>query len=177
MALKNEYGYALFLLSEEEGTTEETLCDILTAEQVFSKNPDYIKLLDTPAISKAERVSLVDEAFGNLNENLKNLIKILCEKHSVFSFSEIRKTFSALYDEARGILHAEAVSSVEMTEEQLLRMRDKLSSKTGKTVVLKNTVDPSILGGIKLRYSGVQIDGSVKSRLDSFEKTLKNTVI
>ncbi len=177
MAEKNEYGNALFLLAEEEGLTEETLCDILTAEKVFSKNPEYVKLLDTPAISKAERLALIDEAFGALNENLKNLIKILCQRHGVYTFSEVRRTFCSLYDEARGILHAEAVSSVEMTEEQLSRMRDKLAEKTGKNVILRNTVDPKILGGIKLRYSGIQIDGSVKSRLDTFEKTLKNTVI
>ena len=30
---------------------------------------------------------------------------------------------------------------------------------------------------MKLRYSGVQLDGSVKTRLDKFEDALKNTVI
>ena len=46
-----------------------------------------------------------------------------------------------------------------------------------KTIILTNTVDPSILGGVKLRYLGVQLDGSVKTRLDKFEDALKNTVI
>ncbi len=177
MTAKNEYGNALFLLSEEEGKTEITLRDIITADEIFSKNPDYVKLLETPALTKAERLALIDEAFSALDENLVNLIKILCEKRNVSSFSEVKKTFSFLYDEARGILHAEAVSSVAMTDEQIKRLSDKLSEKTGKTVILKNIVDKSILGGVKLRYLGVQIDGSVKTRLDTFEKNLKNTII
>ncbi len=177
MTAKNEYGNALFLLSEEEKCTDDTLRDILTAEEIFKKNPEYVKLLDTPAVSKEERLSLIDKAFASMNENLKNLIKILCEKRAVYTFSEIRSTFSALYNETRGILHAEAISSVPMNAVQLSKMENKLSDMTGKTVIIKNTVDPSILGGIKLRYSGVQIDGSIKTRLDSFEKILKNTVI
>jgi F-type H+-transporting ATPase subunit delta len=56
-------------------------------------------------------------------------------------------------------------------------MKEKLAKMTGKTIIIKNTVDKSILGGVKLRYSGIQLDGSVKTRLDTFEKSLKNTVI
>ena len=44
-------------------------------------------------------------------------------------------------------------------------------------IIVKNTVSPEILGGVKLRYSGIQLDGSVKTRLDKFEASLKNTVI
>ena len=45
---------------------------------------------------------------------------------------------------------------------------------TGKKIILKNTVKPEILGGVMLRYSGIQLDGSVKARLDGFAKSLKN---
>ena len=55
--------------------------------------------------------------------------------------------------------------------------RAKLSAMTGKKIILKNTISPEILGGVKLRYSGIQLDGSVKTRLDKFEASLKNTVI
>ena len=45
---------------------------------------------------------------------------------------------------------------------------------TGKKIILTNTVKPEILGGVMLRYSGIQLDGSVKSRLDAFSRSLKN---
>ena len=89
----------------------------------------------------------------------------------------MKREFSALYDKSRGIEHVEAVTAVAMTDAQISKMAEKLSAMTGKTVVIKNTVAPEILGGVKLRYSGTQLDGSVKTRLDSFEKSLKNTVI
>ena len=44
------YGKALFLVSEEDGSTEKVMNDIKVARAVFSKNPDYAKLLNTPAL-------------------------------------------------------------------------------------------------------------------------------
>lgn len=177
MAYSNEYGKALFMLTEERGTTESVLDGVVLADKLFSENPDYVKLLDTPALSKTEKLALVDEAFSGFDEDLKSLIKILCEKHSVSAFPEVKKCYSALYDESRGIEHVEAVTAVPMTEEQTGRMTARLEAMTGKKIILKNTVSPEILGGVKLRYSGVQLDGSLKTRLEKFEASLKNTVI
>ena len=64
-----------------------------------------------------------------------------------------------------------------MTPRQMEAMRAKLSRMTGKTVIVRNTVDPSVLGGVVLRYAGKQFDGSVKARLDALEKSLKEIVL
>ena len=172
-----EYGKALFMLTEEVGSTESVLTDVTAVAEIFKDNPDYVKLLDTPAVTKAEKLELVDSAFAVIDESARNLIKILCERHSVHAFRDVAKAYLSLYNESRGIEEVEAVSAVAMSEEQRLRMTEKLSAMTGKKIILKNTVSPEILGGIKLRYSGIQLDGSVRTRLDKFESCLKNTVI
>ena len=80
IATAKEYGKALFLLAEEMGTTEKLREDILTAEGALKGNEDYVKLLNTPALSKDERLDIVDGAFSSLDPCLVNLIKILTEK-------------------------------------------------------------------------------------------------
>ena len=79
--------------------------------------------------------------------------------------------------EARGIIRAEAISAIPLTEEQRKKLAEKLARITGKQIVIENKVDPSLLGGIKLRYMGIQRDGSVKARLDGFARTLGEAVI
>ena len=177
MTVGGEYGKALFMLTEERGTTDAALADVMAADAIFKENPSYVKLLDTPAIQKAEKLALCDEAFGGLDGDVRNLIKILCEKHSVHTFREIAHSYLTLYNESRGIVEVEAVTAVKMTDEQIARLRDKLTKETGKTIIINNTISPEILGGVKLRYLGRQLDGSVKTRLDKFEASLKNTVI
>ena len=172
-----EYGKALFLIPEEDGTSDKVLSDVKTAESVFKSNPEYVRLLDFPAITKEERVELADRAFSGLDEQLLNLIKILTEKRMIHQFGKVAAAYYGLYDESRGIIRVEAVTAIPLTQAQNAAITKKLSASLGKTVVIRNTVDRSILGGVKLRYNDIQLDGSVKTRLDKFEDALKNTVI
>ena len=170
----NEYGNALFLLAKEENEIDRVGDDLKIVKAALAENAEYAKLLDTPAIQKAEKLALIDEAFGKLHYCVVNLLKILCERHAVYSFDEVISTYSKLYDEHNGIERVTAVTAVPMTEAQISKITEKLANMTGKKIVLKNIIEPEILGGVKLRYSGIQLDGSVKSRLDTFAESLKN---
>ncbi len=172
-----EYGRALFLITEEDAVSDKVLADVKTAESVFRANPDYIKLLCSPAVPKEERVALAGAALGGLDERLLNLIKILTEMRAVNLFDKVAGAYYELYDLSRGIVRVDAITALPLTAAQTDRLTRKLSRSLAKTVIVKNTVDASILGGMKLRYSGVQLDGSVRTRLDKFEDALKNTVI
>lgn len=174
MAGKNEYGSALFLLAKEEGAVETVNTDLMAAHTAIKENPDYVRLLDTPALAKAEKLILIDKAFSTLNYCVVNLLKILCEKHLVYSLGEVVSTYASLYDEYNGIERVEAVTAIPLTNAQAKAISDKLCTMTGKKIILTNTVKPEILGGVMLRYSGIQLDGSVKSRLDAFSRSLKN---
>jgi F-type H+-transporting ATPase subunit delta len=172
-----EYGKALFLLTEETRTTKTVAEELLGVKKLLCENPRYIKLLDTPALAKEEKLALVDRAFASLDGNLLNFVKILCEKHAVYQLPRVADVYAALYDEARGIERVEAVTAVAMTEKQLSALTNKLAALTGKSIVIRNTIDPTILGGVVLRYAGTQLDGSLRARLESFEKSLKDLVI
>ena len=173
----NEYAKALFSLTEELGTTDKALEDLKLVDTVLSENPSYIKLTDTPALSVPEKLRLLDEAFDSIDESLKNLIKILCERHSVHLFPALAKRFLSLYNESRGIIPAEVISATKLSDSAMAKLKEKLEVKTKKTVVLTNTVDESIIGGVKLRYDGIQLDGSLRARLDAIEKSLKSTIV
>lgn len=172
-----EYAKALFLLTEEENTTESALGELSALADIMSDSPEYSRLLDTPALPKEERLSLIDEALSSFDERLLSLIKILAEARLTRIVPELCREYYALYREARGILDAEAITAIPMSASQLEAMKQKLEAETGKKVILKNTVDKSTLGGVMLRYEGVQLDGSVKTRLDKFEEALTETVI
>ncbi len=173
----SEYGRALFMLASELGALDVVKEDALTVKTVFEGNPEYKNLLDTPAISKEEKIAMADKAFGSLHFSVSNLVKILSERHSVRSFAEVYNAYLSLYNEYMGIEEVEAVTAVPMSEDQIKKLKAKLTEETGKKIVIKNTVDPSILGGVKLRYSGKQIDGSVRTRLDAFGESLKNIIV
>lgn len=172
-----EYGKALFMLASEGGKAQRVAEDVRLMRSALLESPDYVKILNTPALKKEERVALVDKAFSSLDETVLNLIKILTEAHSAHLLVGAADEFLAQYDESCGILRVEAISAVPLTKAQTDAIAKKLGASLGKTAIVKNTVDPSILGGLTLRYGSCQLDGSIKTRLDKFERSLKNTVV
>lgn len=172
-----EYASALFLLCKEENTIDTVRAELDALKRVLAENPEYTKLLDTPAMKKEERLALAEVAFGGFSEYLLNVILILAERHLASGLPRLCDEFASLFDEERGILRAEAVTAVAMSDEQTKRLAAKLGERTGKTVIIKNTVDPAMLGGVKLRYGGTQLDGTVKASLDRFERALEGSVI
>ena len=172
-----EYAKALFLLAEEKGAMQAILSDLKQVCEVLKGAPDYVSLLDSPALARAEKEKLIDEAFASIDKDLCSFIKILCTKHALYLFSRIADAYEALCDEAMGIIRAEAITAVALSEAQREKLKSRLEKQTKKTVILTNTVDPSVLGGVKLRYMGKQWDGSLKNRLDEIGQSLQSTAL
>ena len=171
------YAEALFSLTEELQNTEAVLADIKTADEILKSNRDYLKLTDTPAIGVPEKLSLIASAFASLDETVRNLLSLLCEKHSVHIFPEIAKEYISIYNESRGICYAEVTSAVALSDAQINKIRIKLEQMTGKTIIVKSKTDRELLGGIKLAVMGKQLDGSLKARLSAIENGLKDTIL
>lgn len=175
---EQEFARAIFELSLECGEREAVREQMHLVEDVLKQNPEYQGLLDTPAVTREEKLRMIDEAFASLSsENVKSLLKILTERRECYLFSDIVRAFDALYDEALGIVRVEATTAVPMSEEQKKALCEKLSAKTRKRVILTNKVKADVLGGVLLRYGEVQLDGTLKSRLDTLGASLQSVIL
>lgn len=172
-----EYAKALFELAEEDNITDAILESLTVVKKIAAENPDYIKLLNTPAVSRAEKLALLDEAFGNSEEILLNFLKILTEKHSAHLVAECADEFMHLYNESRNIETAVVITTQPLSDAQSDALRVKLEKITSKTVVIRNEIDPKLIGGITLRVAGKQYDGSIKARLDAFQNSLDKIIV
>lgn len=175
--ISEEYAKALFSLTVDVGSSDSVLEDVKAVRIALSENPEYFHLTDTPSIQKEEKLKLINEAFSSVDQNLKSMICLLCESGRLYLFPRIAARYSELYDEARGIINAEIISASALSDEQLKRLVSKLEADTGKRVRPRCIIDKSVLGGIKLRYMGVQEDGTVRARLADIERRLAECVI
>lgn len=171
------YGKALFELAAENGTAERMTQELDVLCQALREEPAYVTLLDTPAVSVEEKLALLRQSFGGVEPMLLNCLCILCEKRAMHQLPAVAAAFRTCCDEAQGILRATAITAVPMEARQKTALCSKLSAITGKRVHLTNQVDASLIGGITLRYGGVQLDDSIRARLDSLHRRLNDTIV
>ena len=172
------YGEALYDLAKSESLDTEILRQLQVLRDAFRAEPDYLRLLSSTALSKSERCGVLDTGFrGKLHPYVLNFLKILTEKGYPKHFPDCVEAYRAKYNEDHGILPVTAVTAVELTPEQTLRLTEKLAGLTGKKIDLQCRIDTNVLGGIRLDYSGKRLDDTVSHRLDALRNLLKNTVL
>ena len=176
--IASTYAQALYDLAKEENLTQEILQQMDVLQTSFGAEPEFLRLMTAANISKEERCQILDDMFRDkVQPYVLNFMKILTEKGYMRHFGSCAAAYREAYNQDHGILPVKAVTAVEMTEDQKLRLTKKLEQITGKTVDLSCRVDPAVLGGVRLDYSGMRVDGTVQSRLDAVSKLLKNTVL
>lgn len=172
------YAQALYSLANEENRSLQVMNELKALNESFSQEPDFLRLLAAPNLSKEERCRIVDESFrGKVHPYVLNFMKVLTEKGYMRHFDDCCKTYRALYNEDNGILVVHAVTAVELSQAQRSSLTEKLSQITGKTIELEARIDPSCLGGVRLDYDGMRVDDTVSHRLDTVASLLKNTVL
>ena len=164
------YGRALFQLAEEDGCGDGVLEELQLVRRALRENPGYVTLMDTPAVAGPEKHALLLQAFSGASQELRNFLCLLCDRRALWQLPACLTAYEAAYDEAHGILRATAITAVPMQQRQL-------ESLTGKTVSLTCRTDPTLLGGITLRYGGIQLDDSIRSRLERLRRSLSQTVV
>lgn len=170
---EREYATALYQLSWEENQVEEIREGLALACQAMGDAPEYVKLLQNPALPKAQRLELLDEAFRDAVPGyVLNFLKILCEKSALGILDGCQNAFLALYYEERNILPVTATSAQPLSEAQRAGLKEKLEKATGKTVLLNERVDETLLGGMKVEYAGKELDGSVAGRMERLRRIL-----
>lgn len=176
--LASTYAQALYSLGEEENLQQEMLEQLKALEEIFSQQPEYVRLLSSHSVPKEERCGLLQESIGgSVHPYVLNFMKILTEKGYMRSFADCAKAYRDIYNADHGILQVKAVTAVALTDDQKVRLTAKLEKLTGKSIDLQCRVDPTVMGGVRLDYDGKRVDGTVQTRLDTVSKLLKNTVL
>ncbi|MBO7334744.1 MAG: ATP synthase F1 subunit delta [Lachnospiraceae bacterium] len=172
------YGGSLYDLAAEEQLTAVILEEMTAIKGIFRENPDYLKLLSEPSISKDERIKLIEDAFGNqVQRYLVSFLKLLCEKGILREYEGCTEEFTKRYNEDNNIAEAVVTSAVKLSDSQLDALKSKLENTVGKRVSIINKIDASVLAGLKVELEGKQFDGTVQGRLTDISKKINETII
>ena len=68
-------------------------------------------------------------------------------------------------------------SAVKLSETQMEALKAKLEKIRGKQVYLVQKTDTSVIAGLRVELEGVQLDGTVQSRISGISKKLNEMVM
>ena len=82
----------------------------------------------------------------------------------------IRRNYDQLWESHNRLLPVEVTSAVELDEETVRSIGDRIAEQTRRKVELSSKVEPGILGGIVVRVGNQVLDASIRNRLETLRK-------
>ncbi|MTI46865.1 F0F1 ATP synthase subunit delta [Sporosalibacterium faouarense] len=169
------YAQALFEVAIELDKLESFKEEINGVSAVFDSEPKLKTIFEHPKLSKNEKKDIVNSIFKEkISQEVLNLMYIIVDKGRERYINSISKEYTALSNEKQGIIEATAITAVEMDEAEKSKLQENLSKKFSKKVILTNTIDESVIGGVLVRVEDKVIDSSIRGKLDMIEKSLKD---
>jgi len=171
--LANKYAKAIFELAQDDKRLDAYDKDLAkVANDIFSL-PEAVKFFQNPLVPHKAKKDLLTKALKKeVSDTVMNFLLLLVDKSRIGIFNEIYEIFTALKNEAQGILIADVTSAFPLTKTQETQLTKKLSTLSGKKVRVRKHEDKKILGGLIVTIGDKRIDGSVAGRLRSLKSSL-----
>ena len=173
--IASRYASALLELAIENNKVNEYQKQIKFVYSVIKENPNLVDFLKCYAIDNIEKKKLIEKIFKDeVCVEVLHFMFLLIDKKRINYIDRICVEFNSVCNEYRGVLEGIIYTTSELNEEQIKKIEEKVSSKLNKKVELTNSINPSIIGGVKIVVNDTVFDNSVESRIKALKQELIN---
>ncbi|MEE9405345.1 MAG: ATP synthase F1 subunit delta [Algisphaera sp.] len=165
-AVSRVYADALLALGQQNNELDDLAQEMVQLDKLIQSNADLARLIGNPIIGATQRTAMVQRLFeGKTSDTLYKFIQVLGRKSRLAALPSICDVFARLVADHRGQVEVQVTVAKTLDDATALRIAKELGESMGKTVTLQQTVDESLIGGMKLRIGDRLIDASVSTRL------------
>jgi F-type H+-transporting ATPase subunit delta len=165
------YSLALYELSTESSVTAQIEEQSLSILKLLEQSQDFSNLIKDPTTSQDDLLKVINTISENykFDQLLKNFLSFLIQKRRFFFVERILKSFIEICSEKRGELKAEINSAKELTQNEINKITEELSSNFKSKIKLNYNHEPSLIGGLVVQVGSTMIDTSIKKKLQQIE--------
>jgi F-type H+-transporting ATPase subunit delta len=174
-SLPGRYASALFELASESGNVTAVESDLEKLAAALSESDELRALIRNPEVSR----EVLGRVLAGLAKQFKldkltaNFLGVLAENRRVAELPAVIRSFQAIAAAQRGEVTAEVATAHPLTADQLGALEQKLRAREGRTVKVRTSVDPELLGGIVVTIGSQRLDNSIRTRLNSLAQAMK----
>ncbi|MEZ6091176.1 MAG: ATP synthase F1 subunit delta [Pirellulaceae bacterium] len=172
MQLGRVYAQALIAAAMKENAADEVIRQLGEfVDDVIGEHASLSLSLRSPRVSHEEKSRILDALLSDkVHFILLRFLKIAAQRGRLGYLSEMRYAAEELQNEMMGRIVAEVRTAQPLNDDLRQSVRQRLADSLGKEIVLREKVDPDLIGGLVVRVGDTVIDSSVSGRLQALSK-------
>jgi len=168
---------ALFEEAKKAGEVDKVVTELLKFVELYQKDVTLRSILLSPLVKGANKIEALNSILDQLelcSTNKKCIITLLNQAR-LSSLKNIARDFQLLVNYERKQLQAYVSSAQPLSQQQLDKIREKVSYLVHPDykLVLTSQINPFLLGGFKLRIGDKELDLSVATKINNYQRSLK----
>ena len=169
-----QYANALADIALEQGAAEPVTNQLLEFTALFRESAELRNFLESPALSKPAKHGVVEKLIARMGASkiVRNFLFVVIDHGRTALLLEITAMFQEVVRQRQGVAEAEVVSAMELNPWQKAELLQTLERKTGKKIQPTYSLEPGLLGGVRVRVGDTVYDGSVRTQLEQMREQL-----
>ena len=166
------YARALFEAAKDKGRIEPVRDELTTFVAAVEEVPELKSLIRNPELDPLTKAAALDAVLEGADELIRNFVRVVTEKGRAAQLDEIAREYEALVAAEEQILSVELTTAYELSDDEAAAIVQQIEQASGQRVEAARTVDPDLIGGLILKAGSLEVDSSVRGRLDRLRRDL-----
>jgi F-type H+-transporting ATPase subunit delta len=171
------YAKALMFVAQDNHAVDQVGTEVTDLLEVLASSEELTAFLTNPLMSADTKKGVLRQiADGKVSGFVLNFLLLLVDRGRVAFLKPVLQQYQALLRELNQTVLADVIAAVELSDEQLQAIRDRVQAMTGaNSVELSVQVDPSLIGGLVIKVGSQVIDASLRGQLRRIGMQLATT--
>jgi F-type H+-transporting ATPase subunit delta len=175
-ALKiKHYAKALVEIAGESNSWEQLLADLSDVAEKLNAELEFKQFLVDKHITLAKKKEFLEKVFKDfIGKQTYNFLFLLIRDDKLVYLDSILEIAKDLNYSDAGVKQVLVESVVALSPKQARALEKILQEKLEKDLVLKNVINPDLLGGLKLTIGDTEIDSSIRGKIDRLKQKIQS---
>ena len=171
------YANALLSIADEKKSIDKYRQSLKNMVYYYENVPELAPFIKNPQLNKEDKKKVLCEIMGNEpDDGLLNFVKVLVDKERMDIIPDILENYEVLANEKQNIVLIKLTSAMLLEDGQIEDIKRKYQKQFGGSrIEIKNIVDKSIIGGLKLEVGDKIIDATLKTKLKGLKEHILNS--
>jgi F-type H+-transporting ATPase subunit delta len=173
ITLARPYAEAAFRLARETGALGPWQ-QALERMAAVAADPLMLECIGNPRLLPAQVAQLFLDVVGPLSEEQRNFVRLLVDNDRLRILPEIRDLYAELKNAQEGVKEALIASAFPLDEATLKNLVASLETRFGCRIQATVSLDPELIGGVRIAVGDQVIDASVRGKLAAMAMALQS---
>lgn len=167
------YAQALLELLSSDAQATEVGDELSRLSEMMQQDATVRSFLLDPSLGQRERWTIIEKAFaGKLTDLTVNVLGVLNKKGRMALLPDVTNAYRVMLDERLKRVRVQMTVSQRLDQQQMESVQQRVSAALGKTAIIEQKIDESIIGGMVLRVDDRVMDASVRAQLEAMREQL-----